>query len=34
MRIAADEMLATPRIARGVADSEQLVLLIGHAISQ
>ena len=34
VRIAADEMIAAPRIAGGIADGEQLVFLIGHAISR
>jgi hypothetical protein len=34
VRIAADEMLAAPRIAGGIADSKEFVFLIGHAISQ
>ena len=33
MRIAADEMIAAPRIASSVADSKKLVFLLGHAIS-
>ena len=34
VRIAADEMIAAPRIAGCIADGEELVFLIGHAISQ
>jgi hypothetical protein len=34
VRIAADEMIAAPRIAGGIADGKELVFLVGHAISQ
>src|SRR6185436_9909555 len=33
VRIAADEMLAPPRLAGGIADGKELVFLLGHAIS-
>src|SRR6185295_7248552 len=31
VRIAADEMLAPPRLAGGIADGKELVFLLGHA---
>src|SRR5215208_3315974 len=34
VRVAADEMVAAPCLAGGVADGEELVFLVGHAISQ
>ena len=33
MRVAADEMIAAPRLAGRIADGEEFVFLLGHATS-